>query len=260
MTKFAIIRTKNHSAHPLRKTIVTDQSAIVRLGSLTPTEYCSRKPREIIEINTVEAIQNSRNKLLMKSCFKKHDVSQALWWTLDEDLLWRDLPFPVVIKRVFGFKGRGMKLLFNNNELEDWLNTQPSESEWFVEKFYNYSREYRLHVSNVSGVFLSWRKLRVKETQDRWFFNSINSNWVGENHELFNRPVCWDNMCEEAVKALHSTGLDIGAVDIRVQAKEENPHFIVCEINSAPALGNIGIEKYKEEITNLINNKTNGKI
>jgi len=54
--------------------------------------------------------------------------------------------------------------------------------------------------------------------------------------------------------AVRSVGLDIGAVDIRVQGRN-NPDYIVCEVNSAPQLGEVGIEHYRREITNIINNK-----
>jgi glutathione synthase/RimK-type ligase-like ATP-grasp enzyme len=63
-------------------------------------------------------------------------------------------------------------------------------------------------------------------------------------------------MEKAACNCVNSTGLDIGAVDIRVQSNtQRDPKFIVCEINSAPALGDLGIIKYKEVITKLINNK-----
>lgn len=261
MKRFARIRTKNYSANPLRRSIETDYRAVVRLGSLTPLDRIFKTPRTAIEINTVDAINNSRNKLLMKTCFASGKVPQAEWWRDTGFLNVRDdIKFPLVVKRVFGFQGRGMELINNLKELDSWLSTHSdwNSSGWYFEKFYNYAREYRLHVSKNSGVFLSWRKLRTKEATNRWFFNSTNSNWVDEDNELFSTPKCWDKMKEAAINALNCTGLDIGAVDIRVQSNEqEDPKFIVCEINSAPALGEVGISKYKEEITKLINNKAN---
>jgi glutathione synthase/RimK-type ligase-like ATP-grasp enzyme len=202
----------------------------------------------------------------MKDCFKELKVPQATWWPCMADVYDAQkkgkLEYPIVIKRVFGFQGKGMSLISNEKELNAWHNEHPGtgKGDWFAETFYYYSREYRLHVAASTGVFLSWRKLRTKKAKDRWFFNSINSNWVGEQHELFDRPSCWKAMEKAACDALKATGLDIGAVDIRVQSnKQTSPKFIVCEINSAPALGDLGVEKYKEVITKLINTKANAK-
>lgn len=263
MKRFARIRTKNETSIPLRRSILTDHFAVVRLGSLTPTDYCFRKPRKAIEINTVEAIQNSRDKLRMKACFDKGKVPQAEYWTFDKSIDLHSLPYPIVVKRVFGFQGRGMLLINDYAEFNRWYNNHilTETAGWFIEKFYNYAREYRLHVSKSSGVFLSWRKLRTSEAENRWFFNSTNSTWVGVDHELFDKPKSWDKMEEAAISALSSVGLDIGAVDIRVQSnKKKDPKFIVCEINSAPALGELGIDKYRKEITSLINKKANGEL
>jgi len=252
---FARIRTKNPSASSLRKSIPTKKKTIIRLGSLTPTAKVFPTDKDIIEINTPEAIENSRSKLKMKDCFAELQIPQSSWSTFDT-IESNTLEFPIVIKRVYGFKGIGMQLIQDLDSFNKWSRSHPNKSGWYIEKFYNYAREYRLHVAKDVGVFMSWRKLRKSEATERWFFNSSNCNWINPDHELFDTPRCWEEMCEQAENALKATGLDIGAVDIRVQSNEyKNPKFIVCEINSAPALGIVGVEKYKETLTKLINNK-----
>jgi glutathione synthase/RimK-type ligase-like ATP-grasp enzyme len=259
MKRFVRVRTRNFTARPLRQSILVDNLAVVRLGSLTPTGRIFPTQRDVVEINTVDAIQNSRNKLLMKDCFAKLKIPQAEWWTFDKKLNTTDLPYPLVIKRIYGFQGRGMELVHNSEEMNNWISHHPNKEEWFIEKFFNGSREYRLHVAKGIGCFMTWRKLRTKEATERWFFNSVNSNWVGEEHELFDKPSNWLKLVKVATDCLEATGLDIGAVDIRIQSsKEENPKFIICEINSAPALGDYGITVYREIIKQLIKNKRNG--
>ncbi len=258
MKKYVRIRTSNYTARPLRRSILVDRYAITRLGSLTPTSDVFPGIRNVIEVNTVDAIQNSRSKLRMKACFKTKNIPQANWWDSYQALAHDEnpLPYPLVVKRVFGFQGRGMQLLANDKELKAWLREHNTDG-WFFEKFYNYSREYRLHVAKGIGVFLSWRKLRTRDAADRWFFNSENSNWVNIDHSLFNKPACWKSMEKAAIDCIDATGLDIGACDIRVQSSRHiNPKFIVCEINSAPALQELGIEKYKEAIKKLVENKS----
>lgn len=246
----AQIRTKNPSAAPLRRSIFVNKRAIVRLGSRTPSRQIY-PTQSFVEVNTVESIENSRDKLRMKECFSRYDVKQAEWFTLDQAPITRMADFPYVGKQIVGFKGHGMQLIENVDQLRDFVRTHSNS--YFIEKFYNYAREYRIHATSDHS-FLSWRKLRRADAEQRWFFNSTNCNWVGEDHELFQRPNNWDELCNAAVMAVRSVGLDIGAVDIRVQSRN-NPDYIVCEVNSAPQLGEVGIEHYKREITNIINNK-----
>jgi len=246
----AQIRTKNPSAAPLRRSIFVNKRAIVRLGSRTPSRQIY-PTQSFVEVNTVESIENSRDKLRMKECFSRYDVKQAEWFTLDQVPTIRMTDFPYVGKQIVGFKGHGMQLIENDDQLRTFLRTH--NNSYFIEKFYNYAREYRIHATSDHS-FLSWRKLRRADAEQRWFFNSTNCNWVGESHELFQRPNNWDELCNAAVMAVRSVGLDIGAVDIRVQSRN-NPDYIVCEVNSAPQLGEVGIEHYRIEITNIINNK-----
>jgi glutathione synthase/RimK-type ligase-like ATP-grasp enzyme len=246
----AQIRTKNPSAAPLRRSIFVNKRAIVRLGSRTPSRQIY-PTQSFVEVNTVESIENSRDKLRMKECFSRYDVKQAEWLTLDQAPITRMADFPYVGKQIIGFKGHGMQLIENDDQLRTFLRTH--NNSYFIEKFYNYAREYRIHATSDHS-FLSWRKLRRADAEQRWFFNSTNCNWVGEDHELFQRPNNWDELCNAAVMAVRSVGLDIGAVDIRVQSRN-NPDYIVCEVNSAPQLGEIGIGHYRREITNIINNK-----
>jgi len=250
---YAQVRTKNPTAAPLRRSIIVPRRSVVRLGSRTATEACFPGRRDIIEVNTVDSIENSRDKLRMKECFSRFDVPQAEWWRISE--IPERLEFPLVGKQIVGFKGHGMRLIENEEQLRTFRTTHLSG--YFIEKFYNYAREYRLHTTR-DHVFLSWRKLRRSDATERWFFNSTNCNWVGEAHELFQRPDNWSELEASAINAVRAVGLDIGAVDIRVQSRS-NPDYIVCEVNSAPALGDIGIETYRNEIRNIIINKSNDR-
>lgn len=250
---FAQIRTKNPSAGPLRRSISVPYKAVVRLGSRTPLEQCFRDPRGVIECNTVQSIENSRDKLRMKECFSRYDVPQAEWKTIRDHEMF--VEFPLVGKQIVGFKGHGMQLIENADQLGEFIRTH--DNRYFIEKFYNYAREYRIHAT-ANHSFLAWRKLRRNDATERWFFNSTNCNWVGEDHELFNRPSNWADLCNSAVMAVRAVGLDIGAVDIRIQNRP-NPQYIVCEVNSAPQLGDAGIEAYRTEITNILNRKRNDR-
>lgn len=264
------IRTKNYSADPLKGRISLPFRSIVRLGSTTETEIVFPKSfkagKTIIECNSVESIHNSRSKLLMKECFNKAGIPQANGLNINEviaqDQL-ETLSYPLVAKRVYGFKGHGMRKLDNQEQLEDWIGDHESLDGWYFEEFKNYSKEYRLHCTQTE-CFMSWRKLRKSEATERWFFNSSNCNWVSNAHELFDQPVNWEEIITQSINAVKAVGLDIGAVDVRVQSStnsegsvRKSPKFIILEVNSAPALGEQGIEAYHEAIINVLTNKFN---
>lgn len=280
MKKFSKFRPRIKSRHPshdcLRGTLpLFPFKSVVRLGSSTELEDQASKGGTRIELNTVEAIKNASNKLLMKRCFTRDGVNTADWYTInfigggydmtvenntDLNISLAELPYPIVAKHIYGSRGRGNTLINNEDELEAWLNGK-TLANYIFEKFYNYNREYRLHVTE-DGCFYTCRKMLKQDTpeNDRWFRNDSNSVWVLEANENFDKPVNWESIVEHSVKALKAVGLDFGAVDLRVQSRvnpetdkvRKDPKFIVVEINSAPSFGKITEQKYKEIIPQLL--------
>lgn len=274
ITKFRIrLRTKNFTAETLRDKLYGtfhDKPVIVRLGSLTPVEEITSRTN-IIEINKTEAIEISRNKKEMKEAFTKGGVRTANWyywnggaflsWNPGEQAVFKisELPYPIISKSLFGQGGAGNTLHKDQKSLEEWMKGKDLNN-YIFEEYYNYAREYRLHVTK-NGNFLSWRKLRKNDAKERWYFNSDNCIWVGEDNPLFDKPINWEEIQQHAIKACASVGLDICAVDVRVQSskneegiKRKTCDFIILETNSAPSLGDVGSEIYYNQILNLINN------
>lgn len=267
----AQIFSRHPSHRPLRRAIRTGSiRALVRFGSSTIPEG-----RYDVEINRPDAIANSASKLRMKRCFTKAGVRTANWVdpsqctgasgkTVVSECT--KIGYPIVAKHIFGSRGRGNYKLDSVEQLTVWLKGK-SISDYIFEKFHNYNREYRLHVT-AAGCFYTCRKMLKNETPDdkRWYRNDSNSVWIVEKKEgrenpVFAKPSNWKEIEAECVKALKSCGLDFGAVDLRVQGKEAkgSPEFIIIEINSAPGLGDIGVEIYKTELLKLINSKYNGR-
>ena len=91
---------------------------------------------------------------------------------------------------------------------------------------------------------------------DRWHRHADNSVFILENNELFDKPSNWDNIVESCVNALKAIGLDIACFDVKVQKNNvDYPKYILLESNSAPCLKEVGITKYKEALTKIINGK-----
>ena len=243
--------------------------SLIRLGSTTKTLL-----NNIVEINSIEAIQNSSNKLLMKQCFDKLNVKTAIWFRYDRSKggFYRldsrnniincnaeELPYPIIAKRHYGSRGQGNTKLDTPKELDKFLKTN-SPANYIFERFHNYAREYRLHVTE-EGCFYTCRKMMKLDTpeEDKWFRNDANCTWFVESNPKFDKPINWDEIVEDCVKALKSVGLDFGAIDLRVQSAKgtENPDYIVVEINSAPSFGEVTREKYFEMLPHLIQKKYN---
>jgi carbamoylphosphate synthase large subunit len=236
-----------------------------------------------IEINKVEGIQNSSSKLRMKNCFTKGNVKTARWFTarsinsfvekqhdkIDVGIIAQELPYPIVAKSHFGSRNKGNSLINNFEELQKWA-TNKTMSNYIFERYYQYNREYRVHVTE-DGAFYSCRKMLKSGTPEdqKWHRHDDNCVWIREDSEsnLFEKPSNWNQIVEHCVLALKSVGLDFGACDVRVQneKKDKTPDFIIIEINSAPSFGENDIEKkqftyvterYIETLTKLIAKKT----
>ena len=257
------IRTRNSTASPLRKAIDTKVRTVFRLGSNTSTQqvfpkgYASGKP--IIEINTVEACHNSGNKILMKECFDELNVKSAEWDVVEqpggEVTNWEI--FPAIIKHKNSAKGKGIYMINSIEEYEDFINDKNRLYDYIIEKYYNYSKEYRLHVTK-DGCFYTCRKMLKQNATDRWHRHDSNSVWIVEENPLFEKPKNWDDVVNECVKALNAVGLDIGACDVKIQSEKGKPNsfipnFIIMEINSAPAMGSRTLIEYEKILNKIVN-------
>jgi len=244
------IRSRHPSHAVLRRKIRTgDKRIVLRLGSTSIVEGATH------EINTPEAVRNSANKGLMKAKFTEHNVRTAKYifatneaqlteWISNNNFGDKKL----IIKSLTGSRGRGLYLVQNGTEALEWFRSH-GYGNHIIEKYYNYNREYRLHISK-NGCFYTNRKMLREDAQERWYRNDNNCTWILETNPKFNKPTNWDVIVEECVKALKAVGLDIGACDVRVASSTND--FIICEINSAPSFGEITAQRYEAELNRLI--------
>ncbi len=266
LTSFKVQVRSRHPSHSwLRHNIgLLPFRSIVRLGSTTQIGDEVSIGGRRIECNTIQSINTSASKLLMKQAFQKASVITAQWWTYNNLPAKRE--YPIVIKHINGSRGEGNFLAKDEQEFNKIMQGK-TPSNYIFEKFYNYTREYRLHVTK-DGCFYTCRKM-LKETtpkDKRWFRNDSNSVWVLEENPQFDKPTNWGTIVSECVKALKAVGLDIGAIDLKVQSAKtekgkirDNPEFIVIETNSAPSFGDITRQKYLQEIPKILKSKYESK-
>jgi len=263
-----LFRTRLRSRHPSHQELrnllpLLPFRSVLRLGSTTEIV----DPR-YIQINSVEGVKNSSNKHLMKECFNKGNIKTAKWFYFDkgiiidaetkQEIATKELPFPIVIKHVLGSRGTGNYLCDNLEEFNITIQGK-NNSNYILEKYYSYTREYRLHVTK-NGCFYTCRKMLKRDApeKNKWQRHDDNCVWILENNEEFNKPVNWDSIVKDCVDALQHLGLDIAAFDVRVQSaqdkknrKRENPEWIVIESASAPSMGVITLQKYIEEVPKI---------
>lgn len=267
---------------------------MIRLGSTTDVPGTVGQGGKIIELNTVEAIRNSASKRRMKDCFTLGGVKTADWFISDgkqllailgaekqpEPIAMDKLPFPIVAKHIYGSRGTG------NYKLEDiaaviafLANRQKDIGEFIFEKYYSYIKEYRLHVTE-DGCFYACRKALKKDADKAttWQRHDDNCVWFTEKVWVdgketadekpdFQKPVNWNEIVAECVKALAAVDLDIASFDIRVQGDKtekgkvrEKCEFIILECNSASSFGDeapktLVAQKYLETIPALAKKK-----
>lgn len=264
--RYVRVFSRHPSHNVIRQKLLFKELAVVRLGSTTVSSI----PKEV---NSIQSVQNSANKFLMKEKFDEFQVKTAEWFagkdiTSNEtatsllNALSDAWESPIVAKHVFGSRGSGNTLLRTKAEYDTWVQGK-SLNRYIFERFYNFNREYRLHVT-ADGCFYTCRKMLKSDTPEdkRWFRNDSNSTWIIDSNPQFDKPVNWNSIVEESVKALKAVGLDIGAVDLRIQSSKtsngnvrENPEFIIVEINSAPSFGDITAQKYSLEIPKVLKKK-----
>jgi glutathione synthase/RimK-type ligase-like ATP-grasp enzyme len=108
--------------------------------------------------------------------------------------------------------------------------------------------EYRVHVSRLSGIFSVQKKLkrfdatepnyRIRNHANGFIYARENVRLPNEDSEL------------QAIRALRTTGLDFGAVDLIFN--ERRGHSYVLEVNTAPGLEGTTVLEYAEEIKRLL--------
>jgi glutathione synthase/RimK-type ligase-like ATP-grasp enzyme len=281
MKKYKLFRPRIRSRHPSHSQLrpkykelpLLPFRSIIRFGSFTKLKD-NKVNKKRIEVNSVSSIKNSANKLLMKQKFATNNIKTAIWFKYDnnqqlfidqntnEQININELPYPIISKHIKGSRGIGNVKHNNVNVLQRWM-VNKNFNNYIFEKYYNYVREYRLHVDS-EGCFYSCRKMLKSDSpqEHRWYRNNDHCVWIMKDNDLFDKPVNWEQIEIESVKALKAVGLDVGAIDLRIQSatnnneeKRENPEFIIVEINSAPSFGDVTLEKYIKQLPKILKRK-----
>lgn len=248
------IRIKSrHATHnalrELFKLLRTTLPFLIRFGSVTEANYSH------VPINTIEAIKLTANKLQMKTIFKTNRIQSPDFGTIDEFetlIQTHDFTNNIVIKRLYHSRGRDMALITTKEEAERWLNDNRFNKYYFYFEYeFPCDREYRIHCSKYYDETMAVRKRVYADRRDSFGRNLGNSYFAID----FPKPPCWDKIVEMSKKSVDSLGLDFGCVDVLYKNGGGEESIMICEVNSAPALGEKTTEFYFEMLKEIINKK-----
>lgn len=271
--KYTLFRPMILSRHPShdilrlkhKKIAALPYRSVIRFGSSTEVEDTVAKGGNRIEINTVEAIKISANKLLMKQKFTEAGVRTANWRQHCPIEGLTDLEFPIVAKAHYGSKGKGNTLLKTHEEYLEWTSGK-NLSNYIFEKFMNFGHEFRLHVTE-DGCFYTCRKALKQDVPEdqKWRRHDDICVWFLETNENFQKPNSWNDIVSDCVKALKTVGADLLSFDVRVQTPRDKDgnsrpyqEYILLECNSASSMDNgtgevsVCAQKYIDEIPKII--------
>lgn len=269
-TLFRPMILSRHPSHDIlrlkhKKIAALPYRSVIRFGSSTEVEDTVAKSGNRIEINTVDAIKISANKLLMKQKFTEADVKTAPWKRHCPIEGLGDLEFPIVAKAHYGSKGKGNTLLKTHEEYVQWCQGK-TLSNYIFEKFMNFGHEFRLHVTE-DGCFYTCRKALKQDVPEdqKWRRHDDICVWFLETNENFYKPNSWNDIVSDCVKALKAVGADLLSFDVRVQTPRDKDgnlrpyqEYILLECNSASSMDNgtgevsVCAQKYIDEIPKII--------
>ncbi len=254
--EYPVMVFSRHPSHAPLRQLQSTCRMLIRLGSTTVTP--PKMVGKCVEINSIEAVQTSSSKIRMKQAFHNAGVQTSSWIVPQTEQSVRQWAaqfaekknVKYVSKSEFGSRGEGNRLHNSLDELIAFLNTGNKYGRYVIEKYYSYNKEYRLHVSSRGVCFYTCRKMLKSGTpeEQKWVRNDSTCVWILEENEMFDKPKTWDRIVQECVKATRAVGLDVSAVDVRVN---NDGQYIILETNSAPSFGDLTLDKYQEEIPQL---------
>jgi len=150
--------------------------------------------------------------------------------SIDEALKRGLLEYPVIGRKNSHRSGSGFYLCMNNRDLKNNIN----KTNYFLQ-YIPVAREYRINI-----CFGKVARCHTKTPTDGCdsIVRTHSKGWLFEHIPYAN---VGRNIIKQAQRAMKAVGLNYGAVDI---IKAEDGGVYVLEVNSAPALGDAGLENY----------------
>lgn len=206
----------------------------------------SEVPRQVAVskiINNPTAVSEAGNKLTFFKKAEQHKV-RTVPWTESQMIAreWLEDGHTVVARKsLTGHSGRGILLVKEKEELPECsLYTQ------YVPK----DSEFRVHIMSGEVIDIQ-RKIRDPDREPSDWKIRSHSNGFMFVREGFEIPA---DAKSQSLLAIHSSGLDFGAVDVIYNQKRKKAYIL--EINCAPGLEGQTVGVYADAFKKLLSDRT----
>lgn len=259
-----ISKTSKYSLRPaLRARRITPYSRNIQpiptgavLVNFGATEIPAWVRRDMVFLNTPDAIRDSSNKYHTFVKLKEADVPTVRWTVQrDEAAKWIDKGHRVLERtNLASSGGRGIRV----SESVEGLGQAPLYTRYFPK-----THEFRVHVVGGEAIDITEKKLREELKEKRADVSTVRSHdngWVHAHSQLSIGDADCGTLRQLAISAIQAVGLDFGAVDILACLDNGTPRrlskAVVCEVNSAPGIENeVTKRAYARALNKLIDSK-----
>lgn len=187
-------------------------------------------------LNGSRSIEITKDKLWASQVFAEAGISTPKTVLVKDPvnpkLIEREIGFPAVVKIFAGSYGKGVYLVHNTQELQDFIEFAhgiKSDEAIIVQEYIDSKPGEDIRAYVVGGKVIGAMK---RKSTDGSFKANITRGGKGENFPLNER------IEEIALQTTSALGLDIAGIDLLFDGDD----YKVCEANSAP--GFKGFEKY----------------
>ena len=197
----------------------------------------SKTPRNSIVLNSQEAVANASLKGRMMRILKRANI-----------------PSPEVVflegstdDQVNALKNReGFFFVRQKNNVTRYDNTFNRQTDIYVSKEINKTREYRVHVFN-NEIMAIYEKIPNDDTVK--LFKSFNCRFVRCDHT--NPEIrCNAEAQRICIEAVRSMGLLFGGVDIIREKRTKK--FYITEVNSSPSLNTNNLQRFVTKLVDYL--------
>lgn len=218
----------------------------------------SRFRLEPVWVNRAEAVGRAINKLDFFKSLGGVEGIPLLKWTesKEEAAAWlekKSCAGVVCRKTLRGSSGEGIVLAKSAESLV---------SAPLYTRMYPKTHEFRVHVFGDKVIDLTQKKFKGDVNVDHnRFVRSHDNGWVHAHSEISLVAVDGGRVGAACISAVHSLGLQFGAVDVLAVLDEPDAagvrklkSFVICEVNTGPGLENqVTIDAYAKAILELKN-------
>lgn len=187
-------------------------------------------------LNGSRSIEITKDKLWASQVFAEQGLptpkTVLVKDPVNPKLIEKEIGFPCVVKIFAGSYGKGVYLVHNKQELQDFIEFAhgiKSDEAIIVQEYIDSNPGEDIRVYVVGGKALGAMK---RKATDGSFKANITRGGVGEDFPMN------DRIEEIALQTTSALGLDIAGIDLLFDGND----YKVCEANSAP--GFKGFEKY----------------